>query len=237
MHVVGYYWTLLESMHDRCMHTDRHVWILRMLKVKMKSRQVPHASNTFHLLNHSPILYMELRAPQWTKQADPEHVVWSLCQHMPYLSKLWERTHEIYSNIMHVRHGCTKKICPRITWKGNRRRCSRHRGCWGGSAAEASSFEPFDAFQLGLIHAWLLFFIFYICMQMASLLFFSQEGGGIRCPDLLINAACWTSHRIHSHQVQASFKSLFGHDCPRKYRLRILQLCPIWTRSADLPRH
>ena len=76
---------------------------------------------------------------------------------------------------MHVRHGCTTKICPRITWEGNRRRCSRHRGCWGGSAAEASSFEPFDAFQLGLIHAWLLFL--YMHANGITAVFQSRRGG------------------------------------------------------------
>ena len=222
MHVVGYYWTLLESMHDRCMRTDRHVWIVTMLKVKMKSRQVPHASNTFHLLNHSPIFYMELMAPQWTKQDDPEHVVWSLCQHMPYLSKLRERT------------GCTTKICPASPGKA-----TDEGAVDTGGVGEVLLLKPaaLSRLMLSSLASFMHDCFFYICMQMASLLFFSREGGGIRCLDLLINAACWTSHRIHSHQVQASFKSLFGHDCPRKYRFRILQVCPNWTRSADLPRH
>ena len=73
------------------------------------------------------------------------------------------------------------------------------------------------SFLMRLILASCFDIYIYICMQMGSLPFFqSRGGGGLRCLDLLINAACWTSHRIHSHQVQASFKSLFGHHCPRK---------------------
>ena len=160
MHVVGYYWTLLESMHDRCMRTDRHVWIVTMLKVKMKSRQVPHASNTFHLLNHSPIFYMELMAPQWTKQDDPEHVVWSLCQHMPYLSKL----------ICMWGMDAPQKSAPASPGKA-----TDEGAVDTGGVGEASSFEPFDAFQLGLIHAWLLFL--YMHANGITAVFQSRRGG------------------------------------------------------------
>ena len=50
MLVVGYFWTLLECMHDRCMHTDRHVWIVTMKRSTCNYYKV----YTYHLSEPQP---------------------------------------------------------------------------------------------------------------------------------------------------------------------------------------
>ncbi len=207
MRVVGYFWTLLECMHDRCMHTDRHVWIVTMTRST--------CNFNYYFWTTAPYFMWS-----WGYHSGQSRLTRSMlfgaCGNICLACQsFWEEIMKYNRTSCMWGMDAPKKIT-HITWEGNSRRCSRHRGSWGGSrrwSLSHSSLELFDATHLGLM----FWYIYIYACKWVHCRFFSQEGGGgLRCLDLLINAACWTSHRIHSHQVQASFKSLFGHHCPRK---------------------